>query len=98
MSYTIIIRTYSYKYYLQFYAKRPDTAEVEIGDESRKFSLNTWNESPGLAEQGYTDFNTRFVICVYERPTSNIGQHIDIKTTRLDMTRDMSVIIVYEEC
>ncbi|KPJ06983.1 Scavenger receptor class B member 1 [Papilio machaon] len=44
----------------RFYAKRPDTAEVEIGDESRKFSLNSWNESPGLAEQGYTDLNTRF--------------------------------------
>ncbi|XP_045535142.1 scavenger receptor class B member 1 [Papilio machaon] len=42
----------------RFYAKRPDTAEVEIGDESRKFSLNSWNESPGLAEQGYTDLNT----------------------------------------
>ncbi|XP_068624491.1 scavenger receptor class B member 1-like [Battus philenor] len=42
----------------RFYAKRPETAEVEIGDASRRFSINLWNDSPGILEQGFTDLNT----------------------------------------
>ncbi|XP_004925280.1 lysosome membrane protein 2 isoform X1 [Bombyx mori] len=42
----------------RFYAERDDLVEVELGDASRKYSINSWNGSPGLLEQGFTDLNT----------------------------------------
>ncbi|KAM3956108.1 scavenger receptor class B member 1 [Aphomia sociella] len=42
----------------RFYAKRKEVVEVELGNESKKFSLNSWNGSPGIVEQGFTDLNT----------------------------------------
>lgn len=45
--------------FLQFYAPREETAEVELKEVTRRFSINTWNNSSGLVEQGFTDLNTR---------------------------------------
>ncbi|XP_023948472.2 scavenger receptor class B member 1 isoform X2 [Bicyclus anynana] len=42
----------------RFYAPRKEYSEVELRNSSRKFSINTWNNLTGLAEQGFTDWNT----------------------------------------
>ncbi|XP_045449356.1 scavenger receptor class B member 1-like [Melitaea cinxia] len=42
----------------RFYAQRKEEVEVELRNISRKYSINTWNQSPGLPEQGFTDWNT----------------------------------------
>ncbi|CAH2040128.1 unnamed protein product, partial [Iphiclides podalirius] len=42
----------------RFYAKRPEKAEVELGNVTKRFSVNSWNDSPGLVEQGFKDLNT----------------------------------------
>ncbi|KAJ2947227.1 hypothetical protein O0L34_g16937 [Tuta absoluta] len=42
----------------RFYAEKNDTAEIELRDISRRYSINSWNELPGLREQGFTDLNT----------------------------------------
>lgn len=42
----------------RFYAQRKEEVEVELRNISRKYSINAWNQSPGLPEQGFTDWNT----------------------------------------
>ncbi|XP_026759659.2 scavenger receptor class B member 1-like [Galleria mellonella] len=42
----------------RIYAKKHDEIEVELGDISKKFTLNEWNGSPGIIEQGFKDLNT----------------------------------------
>ncbi|VVD05273.1 unnamed protein product [Leptidea sinapis] len=41
----------------RFYAQRRDKVEVELGNRNKRYSINTWNDSPGLPEQGYTTLN-----------------------------------------
>lgn len=42
----------------RFYAQRNETAEIELADETKKYSINTWAGSLGLKEQGFKDLNT----------------------------------------
>ncbi|CAG5033942.1 unnamed protein product [Parnassius apollo] len=42
----------------RFYLHREEQFEVELRDKSKRFSINSWNDSPGLVEQGFVDLNT----------------------------------------
>ncbi|XP_026330445.1 scavenger receptor class B member 1-like [Hyposmocoma kahamanoa] len=42
----------------RFYAERNESAEIELRDDKKKYSLNSWHGHNGLLEQGYTDWNT----------------------------------------
>ncbi|CAB3235164.1 unnamed protein product [Arctia plantaginis] len=42
----------------RIYTDRVQSAEVELKDAKRRYSVNTWNNRTGLVEQGYTDWNT----------------------------------------
>ncbi|CAF4817980.1 unnamed protein product [Pieris macdunnoughi] len=42
----------------RFYAQRNDEVEVELKNISRRYSINTWNNQPGLREQGFSSINT----------------------------------------
>ncbi|KAL4711604.1 hypothetical protein ACJJTC_003621 [Scirpophaga incertulas] len=42
----------------RFYAPKNDEVEVEIANEDNKFSIVSWNDSPGIPEQGFTSLET----------------------------------------
>ncbi|CAG9580192.1 unnamed protein product [Danaus chrysippus] len=44
----------------RFYAQRKEEVEIELRNKSRKFAINSWNKSPGLVEQGFTDWNSSY--------------------------------------
>nr|XP_049692814.1 scavenger receptor class B member 1 [Helicoverpa armigera] len=42
----------------RFYAQKLEWSEVELGNVSRRYSLNAWDNSSGLLEQGFTDLDS----------------------------------------
>ncbi|XP_049870503.1 scavenger receptor class B member 1-like [Pectinophora gossypiella] len=42
----------------RFYAEKQESAEIELANESTRYSIKSWNNSTGLIEQGFTDWNT----------------------------------------
>ncbi|XP_072929431.1 scavenger receptor class B member 1-like [Epargyreus clarus] len=42
----------------RFYAKRTAEAEIELRNVSKRYSVNLWNNVPGIEEQGFRDMNT----------------------------------------
>lgn len=42
----------------RLYAPKDDTIEMELADDSKKYSILTWNNLPGIPEQQFTDLNT----------------------------------------
>ncbi|KAF9823767.1 hypothetical protein SFRURICE_000010 [Spodoptera frugiperda] len=43
----------------RFYSQKNESSEVELANVTRRYSLNSWDNSSGLLEQGFTDLETR---------------------------------------
>ncbi|CAH0724036.1 unnamed protein product, partial [Brenthis ino] len=77
----------------RFYAQREEEVEVELRNISRRFSINTWNKSPGLVEQGYQTWNTsnlcNRVAGTYEglMMPSNLNKDLEIPVFRKQACR-----------
>ncbi|KAF9408617.1 hypothetical protein HW555_011754 [Spodoptera exigua] len=41
-----------------FYSQKNETSEVELANVTRRYSLNSWDNTSGLLEQGFTDLET----------------------------------------
>ncbi|XP_073953058.1 scavenger receptor class B member 1-like [Choristoneura fumiferana] len=42
----------------RFYSEKPANVELELKDVSRRWSINSWDHSSGISEQGFTDLKT----------------------------------------
>lgn len=50
---------FMYVCFSQFYSQKNESSEVELANVTRRYSLNSWDNSSGLLEQGFTNLETR---------------------------------------